>query len=324
MSNLNTRPIIADDFEKYDRFIHENGSLFASRQWLALLDGQTTILGLFDGGNQLIATWAVNVSRRWGLRMVLRPPLTPAGGPYFAKDVKQTKNAIETQRTFMEGVCSHIARVKPAICYLPVAPGVNDCLAFRWQGYKVIPAYTYQINLSQTSEKIIQGFSSTRRRNIRATIRDQIEIRQVDSFEAVESLTQNTFDRQSKQMPLHMVKRILYEFATPHNSFAYVAYQGDAAIACVFCVYDRTTAYYLIGGYDASNAHHGAGAASMEQAILKAKDLGLKIFDFEGSVIPAIEKYFRGFGGVLTPYLTVNRAWLPIEIALKFRKRELF
>ena len=54
-----------------------------------------------------------------------------------------------------------------------------------------------------------------------------------------------------------------------------------------------------------------AGAACMQAAISKAKELGLKLFDFEGSTIPAIERYFRGFGGELVQYLTVNRAWLP-------------
>jgi hypothetical protein len=31
-----------------------------------------------------------------------------------------------------------------------------------------------------------------------------------------------------------------------------------------------------------------------------------------------------GFGGELEPYFTVNKANLPLEMGLKFRKRELF
>ena len=171
---------------------------------------------------------------------------------------------------------------------------------------------------------VLANFSSTRRRNIRAALRDSIEIRPVDSFDIIESLAQHTFDRQGKQLPIHIVRRILYEFASPKNSFAFAAFRNGEPIACVFCVFDGRTAYYLIGGYGGSHAHHGAGAACMQSAILKAKKIGMETFDFEGSVIPAIERYFRGFGGELTPYLTANRAWLPIEILLKFRKRELF
>ena len=140
----------------------------------------------------------------------------------------------------------------------------------------------------------------------------------------IEVLAQNTFDRQKKRLPVHILRRILYEFSTPENSFAFAAYRESEAIAAVFCVFDKRKAYYLIGGYDSADTHAGAGAACMQEAILKAKSLGLEMFDFEGSVIPAIERYFRGFGGELTPYFTANRAWFPIEMLLKFRKRELF
>ncbi len=38
----------------------------------------------------------------------------------------------------------------------------------------------------------------------------------------------------------------------------------------------------------------------------------------------SIEKYFRAFGGDLVPYYRINKAFLPLEILLKFIKRELF
>jgi hypothetical protein len=63
---------------------------------------------------------------------------------------------------------------------------------------------------------------------------------------------------------------------------------------------------------------------AMWAAIKFAKDLGLRSFDFEGSISPDIEKYFRGFGGTLTPYYQINKAKLPLEFILKLYKREYF
>jgi hypothetical protein len=40
--------------------------------------------------------------------------------------------------------------------------------------------------------------------------------------------------------------------------------------------------------------------------------------------VPSIEHFLRSFGGKLTPYFTVNKAWLPIEMALKIKKRQFF
>lgn len=82
--------------------------------------------------------------------------------------------------------------------------------------------------------------------------------------------------------------------------------------------------YNIIAGYNKDLAHHGAGAIAIWEAIKYAKSLGLKIFDFEGSMIPQIETYFRGFGGYLETYSSVHKALLPIEIVLKIVKRNIF
>ena len=37
-----------------------------------------------------------------------------------------------------------------------------------------------------------------------------------------------------------------------------------------------------------------------------------------------IDKYFMGFGGYMYPYYTINKAIMPIEIILKFIKRQAF
>ncbi len=324
MSKLKCRPLVESEFVVYDELIKQQGTVFAQRKWLSIFDTEFTLLGLFNGGDQLIGTLPVHVTRKYGLPILLRSPFTPYNGPYFSADLKSSTRLPESRRFFLSEIVTYISKQRLAICCLPLDPACNDCLPFRWSGYKVVPSYTYRIPLSQSENEINANFSSTRRRNIRAALRDSLEIKPLDTYEIIESLAHNTFDRQGKQLSDQMTKRILYDFASPENSFGFAAFKSDEPIAGVFCIFDKQTAYYLIGGYDASQAHHGAGAACMQEAILKSKSLGLKTFDFEGSVIPPIERYFRGFGGELTPYFTANRAWFPIEMLLKFRKRELF
>jgi hypothetical protein len=120
------------------------------------------------------------------------------------------------------------------------------------------------------------------------------------------------------------LEAILFRYAQPSNSYAFSTCRQGKPIATCFIVHDEQTAYYLLGGYDAQDRHHGAGALAVVEAIKFAQDLGLKTFDFEGSVMPAIERYFRGFGGLFTSYYTVNRAWLPVEMLLKLGHRGLF
>ena len=102
-----------------------------------------------------------------------------------------------------------------------------------------------------------------------------------------------------------------------------VAREHGIPVAGVCIIHGHETAYYVLGGYR-EGAHHGAGALAVHCAIVEAHALGLEIFDFEGSSVPSVEKFFRGFGGVLSPSFSVHRAALPIEIALKARFRNRF
>ena len=67
-----------------------------------------------------------------------------------------------------------------------------------------------------------------------------------------------------------------------------------------------------MGGISRSN--NFAMSYLLWQAILYTKDtLKLNVFDFEGSMIPSIEKYFRKFGGEITPYYSLNHILLTIK-----------
>jgi hypothetical protein len=125
-----------------------------------------------------------------------------------------------------------------------------------------------------------------------------------------------TFTRQDMSISLANMDCIFSGFPPEKNSYCFLSSTNGHPVAGVYIVHDAHTAYYLMGGYS-KNAHHGAGALAMWHAILKAKEMGLEVFDFEGSIIPAIERYFRGFGGKLTPIFSIHKAWLPIEIGLK-------
>ncbi len=199
-----------------------------------------------------------------------------------------------------------------------------DMQAFFWDEFKTIPNYTYVINLDQMLSDIEVDFSVERKRNIKKAIKDNVEVKLCTDYNIVKSLILNTFNRKSKSIDENMIEKILFQFSDTNNSFAFVSYQNNKPIATTFCVYDKEKVYYLLGGYDNNNKHQGAGALAMFNAIKHSKELGIEKFDFEGSMLPEVEKYFRGFGGDLTPYYSINRAKMPIELALKFVNRSLY
>ncbi len=237
---------------------------------------------------------------------------------------KKPASRIEETRKSLVALADYISLEAPAICMLPLDRGIIDPLPFFWRDYKVIPHITYTLDLTIPLETIRINMSGTTRNDVNKAKRDQLVVRPVSDMTIIRDLVLKTFSRQTKYVNQEYLEKILFSYSNPANSYAYATYMDDRPIAGVFIVHDKSTAYDLLAGYDDEHRHHGAGAYALFEAITHAQDLGLKTFDFEGSVIPPIETYFRGFGGQLVPYYSGNKAWLPLEIALKLIKRNLF
>ena len=120
------------------------------------------------------------------------------------------------------------------------------------------------------------------------------------------------------------LKNIFTQFSDDTNSFSVAAKKDGVLLGVVFCVFDKNSCYYLLGGVDKKSGVQGVNNILVQKSMEKAQQLGCSIFDFEGSMLKGVEKFFRSFGGELVPYYTVNKASLPLEIVLKFKKRELF
>ena len=231
---------------------------------------------------------------------------------------------MDTWKKTLSLITDFIEKLPYSIVSISLNKNIIDMQPFIWEKFKVVPGYTYLLDLSVSIEDIRKRMSNERRKNINKGQKDGLLTKKVYDFKIIKTLVLKTFSRQDNKINEFYLNKILFKFANNNNSFAFATYQNDEPIACSFCIHDSNTAYYLLGGHDSENKHHGAGALSMWEAIKYAKDSGLKYFDFEGSMIPQIEKYFRGFGGQLTPYYRINKAKLPVEIFLKFFKRELF
>ena len=77
--------------------------------------------------------------------------------------------------------------------------------------------------------------------------------------------------------------------------------------AAVFMVYDGDTVHYLAGGSDPDLRKSSAMNALLWAAIERASGRGIKKFDFQGSMIESVERVFRAFGGIQTPFFRITK-----------------
>jgi hypothetical protein len=301
------------------------GSIFNSAAWLSNYDSSLKVYGIYTNDNKLIGSFHLFTTQLGGLLTHCKnPPFTPHIGLFFLKQSSTKSTALSFEKSIATCLVDFLDSLSYPMLTLALPNEFIDLQAFIWKKYKVIPNYTYRLNLDQDIDELLKNLSGDKRTSINKAAKDNVKIEFCTDLQEVKRMVENTYTRKAKQLNAGILDKILFQFAKPENSFAFLAHHNNSAAALSFCIYDKTTAYYLLGGYATNNKHQGAGVLALWNCILHAKKLGLKTFDFEGSMIPQVEKYFRGFGGDLIPYFTVNKANFLLETGLKFIKRDTF
>ncbi len=288
-------------------------SVFHQVDFLILYQPSIRVVGIFNDNEELRGVFFYFVKSKWGIRYVIPPPFCPHNGLVFlsAAQTEHRKNSVIKE---LHQLIINYFKYNEKACYirLVLPPYCVDTQVFQWNKWKVKVNYTYQINLNQTEDELFNQLSSEKRKSIRRCKKDEIIIQEEKNYETVKQLVLKTFQRQKKTININYLDKIFSQWADGKNSFAFVACSNQKPIAATFCVYDSKVCYYLLGGYDNEFAHHGAGVSCMWYSILKSKSMGVNIFDFEGSMLPAVERYFRDFGGHPVPYYACERIKLLI------------
>jgi hypothetical protein len=118
-----------------------------------------------------------------------------------------------------------------------------------------------------------------------------------------------TFARQELQLPYsrEFVRRL--DDACNARAACQSFFAEDEARrvhAAAYIVWDERSAYYLMGGGDPELRTSGAMSLVLWEAIKFSHQVSRR-FDFEGSVIEPIERFFRAFGARQVPYFYVSR-----------------
>ena len=318
-----------EDFGKYHKINEKFGTIFTSIEWLKNFSSNIKIFGIYTRNSELIGGFAIHVESKILTRLIKNPPLTHYPLLFVRNEAKKISSFQTYNKQVMRTLSSFLKNTFPKdIVYVSFHYQFIDFQPFIWNGYRVIPRYTYLIDLSKSVENLKKQMSSERKNDINKAIRDELRVKLICDLKEKEvalSLIKDTFTRQGKKINFLPIKQIIFNFLSEKNGFGFVTYNPDGIpLSASICVHDKKSAYYILGGYNSNEKHHGAGALSLWHCILEAKKRNLSFFDFEGSMIPNVEKYFRGFGGKIVPYFTVVRAPYFVECVLKLFRRSMF
>jgi hypothetical protein len=297
--------------------------LFSSVWWLNIYGDMLNVFGVYSESNELIAYYGFFKRNIGPVNIIKALPFSQTIPFKILKLPDNKCNAASTTKKILSFIAKRLKSVN-TIIVLAFNPTYIDLQPFIWEKYKVTVRYTYQIQLGQNINEIMKNMSTSKRRDISKAKRDSLVCKSCLDTELISKLAISTFVDKKKNVDINLLKRIIENTILLNRVICRVCYKDESVIAMSFCVYDEMSAYYLFGWHTDEYNHQGAGALSILGCIEDSIALKLKKFDFEGSMIPQIESYFRGFGGQIVPYYVVSYGPILYELFLKFFKREQF
>lgn len=281
--------------------------LFCQAWWLDAVAGESWDVVLVTKGEQVIGALPFVKRKRWFFTLLTQPKLTQALGPWVRPSQKAYPKKLAFEKEVLISLADQLAEYdfygQNWHCSL------TNWLPFYWRGFDQTTRYTYRLELSLGVEKLWSGLQENIRREIRkAKNRYNIEVR-VANLEEFLKLNKMVFERQKMSISYsdELVARLDAAAYSRDARDCLVAVDSEGKLhAGVYVVRGGNTAYYLMGGSDSERRSSGAMSLVLWEAICRQPS-GVEIFDFEGSMIEPIERFFRAFGARQTPYFYVSR-----------------
>lgn len=258
-----------------------------------------------ENNNDVLATWAVPYKKKYGFKIIAQPLLTPFCTPYIRFfEGQKYSSAVSHEQQCLETLIEKLPSFSSFHLYF--SPVLKSHLPFHWKGFTQSSRYTYIIENIADNEKVFEGFDSSLRSQIRKAEKN-ITITESDDIDAFYQVNSLSFKRQGKKpaYTLAYVKRI--DEACGKNNCRKILFAKDAEgniQAAAYLVWDGQCAYYLMGGADEKYKSSGAYTLLLWEAI-RFSSAESRSFNFCGSMISSIERFFRSFGGEQKAYYDV-------------------
>jgi GNAT acetyltransferase-like protein len=297
-------------------------SLFSEHWWLDAVApgrwGEATVRS--DGEITARLPWARERLPVPGLHLTRlgSPRLTPFLAPMLELGSGKHVTRLAREHRLLEALLDDL----PPFDYLSYTfdPSFTNWLPFYWRGLTGSLRATYVLDDITDLDAVWHGMSDTTRRIIR-TAEPVLQINEDQSAGRLADALTSTFARQGRRMPfpLELLER-LQRAVGEHDAGAVLSATDELGRlhGALMVVWDERRAYYLTGGAITELRRSGAQSLLMWRAIRLAAER-VPVFDFEGSMIEGVARFFRGFGSRPCPYLHVTGTSRRMRIGLAAR-----
>lgn len=254
----------------------------------------------YHANNQINAVLPFHYKKKLGFSKIVIPILQPYLGVFLYSD--ENIKVEDSESSGRKAITECLVQLpKMDDIRMKLMSNIQNWLPFYWQRFQQTTRYTYLID-----KPTIYKDSLQRQINKAKKI---IQIQEGNDIDEIFPLLNHTFEKKGTKNLYSKAELIKFDTALQQHQSRKILKAIDNqhnVIAFIYLVWDISVVYYLFGGLDDKHKISGAKSLLFDTAINFALSTN-RVFNFEGSMIEGVERFFRSFGGQLTPYHSVWR-----------------
>lgn len=282
--------------------------LFLQADWIeCIADDAHWDVALVGKDNDVQAFLPYFKKKKLGFDIITMPPMTPYLGPWLHyPDGQKQATRLSFEKKMMDALIGQLPATDRYVQYFH--PAITNWLPFQWKGFEQTTRYTYILPDLSNMNAVYDGLQGNIKREIKKA-EATLTVRQVDEIDTLFALLQKDFAAKGEKLPISKayIKRIADKMMAKGCCMVLCAFDANQqAVASLLLVWDSKSAYFLAGAADSASKTSGVMSLMLWTAIQHSASV-TKAFNFEGSIMEAIERFFRAFGGQQTPYFELRK-----------------
>ena len=243
--------------------IEKSIPIFSQPWWLDSVVGENGWdVCIVENGNQIIASMPYVLRKKFGFCLCVMPPLTQTLGPWIRPSISKYAKQLSQIKASMNQLIEQLPKYSFFLQKWHYSQ--DNWIAFYWKGFHQTTGYTYLIEDLSNLEDVWSNLQSNAKGDIRkASNKYNLIIDHKLTISDFFKLNKKVFLRQGISQPYseEFVSRL--DFACKNNNAGkiFIAVDNVGRMhAGVYLIWDKNSAYYLMGGGDPDLRNSGAAS----------------------------------------------------------------
>ncbi len=227
-------------------------------------------------------------ARKYGLHLLLQPVLAQQLGVFSARSPQR------------EDILEFIGAIPSRFRYVDIC--LNRDNLPHMEGIRHSERINYELDPGKPDP-----YNTNTRRNLQKGREYPFELREIDT---AGYLDLKYSSEKNVQVPRTYLERLFGGLTERKRAKAFGLFLGQDLQAAAVLGYSKTRVIYMNGCGTRASKENRAMFVLMDRLIGMSRG-GFPVFDFEGSNLPGVARFFEGFGGTKTLYPGIKRIHLP-------------